>query len=62
MSRAFKDFARGMGQAFDMASTLAPPRIASSQASQGKAIHSYWRRVGGDIRSAMTRSQTRKRS
>lgn len=53
MRQAIRDFARGMGQAFDMGGTLGPSRIVSNPASQGAAIRSYWAKVGGNLRHAM---------
>ena len=58
MSQAFKDFARGMGQAFDMGATLGPRRVESTRKTQSAAISSYWRAVGNQIQRAMNSVDT----
>lgn len=61
MSQVFKDFLRGMGQAFDLGATMAPPRTSGGRASQNRAIRGYWLAVGDDLRRAMNRSKTQER-
>lgn len=56
MRQAIRDFAKGMGQALDMGGTLGPSRSVSTFATQNEAIASYWRAVGGDLRSAMNQA------
>lgn len=61
MSQVFKNFLRGMGQAFDLGATMAPPRASGGRASQSRAIRSYWMAVGDDLRRAMNESKTQGR-